>query len=69
MFHEHQPSWTLDHANSVYEAVFNLHCPEGPPELRENFGFSLKELNGIESMLVAELLTACTEWEVIHGQP
>lgn len=51
-----------------YEAVFNLHCPEGPPELRENFGFSLKELNGIESMLVAELLTACTEWEVIHGQ-
>lgn len=52
-----------------YEAVFNLQCPEGPPELRENFGFSLKELNGIESMLVAELLTACTEWEVIHGQP
>lgn len=52
-----------------YEAVFNLHCPEGSPELRENFGFSLKELNGIESMLVAELLTACTEWEVIRGQP
>ena len=22
------------------EAVFDLHCPEGPPELRENYGFS-----------------------------
>ena len=21
------------------EAVFNLHCPKGPPELRENYGF------------------------------
>ncbi|TBW03900.1 DUF4160 domain-containing protein [Azotobacter chroococcum] len=51
------------------EAVFNLHCPAGPPELRENFGFSLKELNSIESMLAAELPTACAEWEVIHGQP
>ncbi len=22
------------------EAVFDLHCPEGPPEIRENYGFS-----------------------------
>lgn len=22
------------------EAVFNLHCPEGPPELRESFRLS-----------------------------
>lgn len=69
---DHRPAHVHVHVHVIgrgYEAVFNLHCPEGPPELRENFGFSLKELNGIESMLVAELLTACTEWEVIHGQP
>ncbi|WP_182915673.1 DUF4160 domain-containing protein [Massilia cavernae] len=22
------------------EAVFDLHCPAGPPELRETYGFS-----------------------------
>ena len=25
------------------EAVFDLHCPFGPAEVRENYGFSLKE--------------------------
>jgi hypothetical protein len=30
------------------EAVFNLHCPGGPVELRENYGFNLKDLNRIE---------------------
>ncbi|WP_328706775.1 hypothetical protein [Cupriavidus necator] len=25
------------------EAVFNLHCPAGPPELRENYGFSARD--------------------------
>ena len=28
-------------------AVFNLRCPGGPPELRENFGFSQAKLNRI----------------------
>ena len=26
------------------EAVFNLRCPGGPPELRENMGFARREL-------------------------
>lgn len=29
------------------EAVFDLHCPDGPPELRETYGFKLLELNRI----------------------
>lgn len=33
------------------EAVFNLHCPDGPPELRENYGFSLQELRKIKAIL------------------
>ena len=30
------------------EAVFNLHCPGGPPALRESYGFRLTDLNRIE---------------------
>jgi hypothetical protein len=50
-----------------YEAVFNLNCPNGPPELRENYGFGLKELNHIEAVLVAGLTGMCREWERLHG--
>ena len=50
------------------EAVFNLHCPSGPPELRENYGFSTKALSRIAAALTANLADACREWETIHGQ-
>jgi Domain of unknown function (DUF4160) len=26
------------------EAVFNLNCPAGPPDLRENYGFPTREV-------------------------
>src|SRR5260370_25575848 len=31
------------------EAVFNLSCPAGPAELRENYGFSRREIPQIPS--------------------
>ncbi|HLQ00915.1 MAG TPA: DUF4160 domain-containing protein, partial [Burkholderiales bacterium] len=49
------------------EAVFDLHCPFGPPEVRENYGFSLKELGQIKSALTADLDDLCAEWSRIHG--
>jgi uncharacterized protein DUF4160 len=49
------------------EAVFDLHCPDGPPELRENYGFSRTELGRIKSALSARLAQACTSWSDIHG--
>jgi Domain of unknown function (DUF4160) len=49
------------------EAVFNLHCPHGPPELRENYRFSMKDITRIEAVLAANLADACREWESIHG--
>jgi hypothetical protein len=49
------------------EAVFNLHCPNGPPELRENYQFNVRELTRIEAVLAANLTEACSEWERIHG--
>jgi len=43
--------WTNDHRPAHVhvigpdgEAVFNLNCPDGPPELREGMGFRLAEL-------------------------
>ena len=51
------------------EAVFNLQCPDGPAELRENYGFSLKELTRIETFLAANLAITCREWERLHGDP
>jgi hypothetical protein len=51
------------------EAVFDLHCPNGRPELRENYRFSLRELNRIEAVLSANLAALCREWERIHGDP
>ena len=49
------------------EAVFNLNCPKGPPELRENYGFSGKELGKISDALVANLVDLCEYWRQIHG--
>lgn len=49
------------------EAVFKLHCPKGPLELRENYGFSRPELTKIERALAAELATLCLAWRNLHG--
>jgi hypothetical protein len=49
------------------EAVFNLNCPAGPVELRENYGFPSRELNRILDVLTANLEDLCRAWEHIHG--
>ncbi len=49
------------------EAVFILHCPEGPPELREIFGFKRGDLGAIVDALAAALPALCQQWSRIHG--
>jgi hypothetical protein len=49
------------------EAVFFLNCPAGPVELRENYGFSQREITRIVSELKEHLAALCGEWENIHG--
>lgn len=49
------------------EAVFDLHCPGGPPELRESYGFRLAALNRIEDALMAAIIALCAHWRTIHG--
>ncbi len=48
------------------EVVFMLRCPWGPPELRENFGFTRPELNRIAESLTGDLTVLCTRWRDIH---
>jgi hypothetical protein len=50
------------------EAVFDLHCPDGPAELRENYGFSRQELTGISARLAHVIEALCREWSRIHGR-
>jgi hypothetical protein len=49
------------------EAVFNLNCPSGPPELRESYGFRLSDVNRIEAALAEVVPMLCEEWRTIHG--
>ncbi len=49
------------------EAVFILHCPGGPPELRESYAFKLSELNTIETTISGQLAVLCAEWSNHHG--
>ena len=50
------------------EAVFILHCPDGPPALRESFGFNTRELSRIEIELAGALVTLCAEWRAFHDR-
>jgi hypothetical protein len=49
------------------EAVFRLNCPEGPPEVRENYGFPQKTLGNIGAELAKNLAKLCAQWREIHG--
>jgi len=52
---------------SESEAIFDLHCPDGPPQLRENYGFTQKEIASIRSALADDLILLCDAWRRIHG--
>ena len=49
------------------EAVFVLNCPDGPPELRESYGFTRPAVMRIESGLSRHLPDLCPRWSEIHG--
>jgi len=49
-----------------HEAIFKLHCAEGKVDLRENYGFSRRELAKIATALALRLKHLCTAWSKIH---
>ena len=50
------------------EAVFVLNCPDGPPGLRESYGFGLREINLVRDELQVALSDLCGRWRAIHGR-
>jgi hypothetical protein len=63
---DHRPAHVHVIGNGC-EAVLNLHCPTGPPELRENYGFAGKALNVINETLNQNIEHLCQQWSRIHG--
>lgn len=51
------------------EVVFSLHCPDGPLEVRENYGFLLRELRKVSALLAGQIEHLCDRWRAIHGEP
>jgi len=49
------------------EAVFNLNCPRGTVEVRENYGFSRPEIRHIVRVLSDQQAVLCNAWKSIHG--
>jgi hypothetical protein len=49
------------------EAVFVLNCPNGPPTLRENHGFTGREASRIAQELSAHVAELCRIWRGMHG--
>ena len=62
---DHRPAHV--HVIGDCEAVFKLNCPAGPPELRENYGFTARRLARIQAALTSRLTHLCAEWSRIHG--
>ncbi|HKV23880.1 MAG TPA: DUF4160 domain-containing protein [Candidatus Acidoferrum sp.] len=65
-FNDHRPAHVHVIGNGC-EAVFDLQCPEGPAMLRENYGFTRREIARIEDGLAVHLSQLCRDWEEIHG--
>jgi hypothetical protein len=50
-----------------HEAVFELNVPAGTAPLRENYGFTRRDLAAIERVLIQNLAALLSAWERIHG--
>jgi Fe2+ or Zn2+ uptake regulation protein len=65
-FNDHSPAHVHVFAHGC-EVVLDLHCPDGPPEMRENYGFSFKEVRKIIDALTTHVATLCAKWKGIYG--
>jgi hypothetical protein len=65
---DHRPAHVHVIANGC-EAVFKLNCLDGPPDLRENYGFTQSALTKIKAAITSKLVQLCEEWSRIHGAP
>lgn len=52
---------------TTWEAIFTLHCPSGPPELREAYNASPATLQQVSTQLMMNLGDLCSRWRDVHG--
>ena len=64
---DHRPAHVHVMGNGC-EAVFKLNAPDGPPDLRENYGFAARELAAIKDELAHQLKRLYAQWRTIHGE-
>ncbi|NMG45850.1 DUF4160 domain-containing protein [Aromatoleum toluvorans] len=62
---DHRPAHVHVQGNGC-EAVFKLCCPDGPPALRENYGFTQKDLARVAEGLARNLAALCAAWRQLH---
>lgn len=63
---DHQPA----HVHVIgrgHEAIFELNGRSGTVTIRENYGFTRREIADIERALIQSLAGLSAEWERIHG--
>jgi hypothetical protein len=65
--HDHSPTHVHVFAHGC-EAVVDLNCPEGEPELREVYRFKSRDLKRIMQMVKKNQERLCGMWKVIHGK-
>ena len=62
---DHRPAHV--HVVDGSDAIFELNCPNGPVELRENYGFRSGQIAMIEVELNGRITALCRAWSEIHG--
>jgi len=63
---DHRPAH-IHALGAGWEAIFDLHCPKGPAELREAFKLSPAMFRKLGPAINANLAELCDGWESIHG--
>jgi hypothetical protein len=63
---DHRPAHVHVIGNN-HEAVFELDRPLGSVTLRENYGFTKREIASIKKALIRNLDALLEAWERIHG--
>jgi len=63
---DHRPAHV--HVIGEGEAMFILNCPDGPPVLRESYGFNRSDMIRIKEYLSNHLAKLCSEWRNLHGR-
>lgn len=65
---DHRPAHVHVIGSGV-SSTWHLHGPDGPPELRENYGCPRAAITRLKIALNVRLAALCEQWRKIHGTP